>query len=59
MDRALVPDEMTILGRLRSLQIEDHTLIDVPLSNVYLDPPAYYRGYCRGRALHHIPCDNW
>ena len=31
VDRALVPD---------------HTLIDVPLANVYLDSP-HYKGYCR------------
>ena len=46
VDRALVPDVMVIPGSLGSLQMVDHTLIDVPLVNVYLDSP-YYKGHCR------------
>ena len=33
-------------GSSGSLQMVDHTLIDVPLANVYLDSP-YYKGHCR------------
>ena len=40
VDRALVPEAQG------SLQMVDHTLIDVPLANVYLDSP-YYKGHCR------------
>ena len=46
VDRALVPDVMVIPGSSGSLQMVDHTLIDVPLANVYLDSP-YYKGHCR------------
>ena len=43
VDRALVPEVMAIPGSLGSLQMVDHTLIDVPLANVYLDSL-----YCKG-----------
>ena len=46
VDRALVPDVMVIPGSTGSLQMVDHTLIDVLLANVYLDSP-YYKGHCR------------
>ena len=46
VDRALVPDVMVIPGSSGSLQMVDHTLIDVPLGNVYLDS-LYYKGHCR------------
>ena len=46
VDRALVPEVMVIPGSSGSLQMVDHTLIDVPLVNVYLDSP-YYKGHCR------------
>ena len=39
VDRALVPDVMVIPGSSGSLQMVDHTLIDMPLANVYLDSP--------------------
>ena len=45
VDRALVPDVLVIPGSSGSLQMVDHTLIDVPLANVYLDSP-YYKGHC-------------
>ena len=44
MDRALVANVMVIPGSSGSLQIVDHTLIDV--ANIYLDSP-YYKGHCR------------
>ena len=37
VDRALIPDLKVIPGSSGSLQMVDHTLIDVPLANVYLD----------------------
>ena len=40
VDRALVPEVMVIPGSSGSLQMVDHTLIDVPLANVYLDSPT-------------------
>ena len=46
VDRALVPEVLVIPGSSGSLQMVDHTLIDVPLANVYLDSP-YYKGHCR------------
>ena len=46
VDRALVPEVMVIPGSSGSLQMVDHTLIDVPLANIYLDSP-YYKGHCR------------
>ena len=46
VDRALVPKVMVIPGSSGSLQMVDHTLINVPLANVYLDSP-YYKGHCR------------
>ena len=39
VDRALVPEVMVIPGSSGSLQMVDHTLIDVSLANVYLDSP--------------------
>ena len=39
VDRALVPDVMVIPGSSTSLQMVDHTLIDVPLANVYSETP--------------------
>ena len=44
--RAWIPDSMVIAGSSGSLQMVDHTLIDVPLVNVYLDSP-YYKGLCK------------
>ena len=38
VDRALVPEVLVIPGSSGSLQMVDHTLIDVPLANVYLIP---------------------
>ena len=35
VDRALIPNVMVIPGSSGSLQMVDHTLIDVPLANVY------------------------
>ena len=47
VDRALVPDVMVIPGSSGTLQMLDHTLIDVPLANVSLDSPyQYYKGHC-------------
>ena len=46
VDRALIPDLLLIPGSSGLLQIVDHTLIDVPLANVYLDSP-YYKGHCK------------
>ena len=46
MDSALVPNVTVIPGISDSLQMVAHTLIDVPLANVYLDSP-YYKGHCR------------
>ena len=46
VDRALVPEVMVIPGSSGSLQMVGHTLIDVPLANIYLDSP-YYKGHCR------------
>ena len=37
VDRALFPEVLVIPGSSGSLQMVDHTLIDVPLANVYLD----------------------
>ena len=37
---------MLIPGSSCWLQMVDHTLIDVPLANVYLDSP-YYKGHCK------------
>ena len=39
LDSALVSGVMVIPGSSDLLQIADHTLIDVPLANVYLDSP--------------------
>ena len=49
VDRALVPEVLVIPGSSGSLQMVDHTLIDVPLANVYLDSPYYkgHKGHCR------------
>ena len=46
VDRALIPNSMVIPGSSGSLQMVDHTLINVPLANVYLDS-SYYKGHCR------------
>ena len=46
VDRVLVPHVKVIPGSSGSLQMVDHTLIDVPFANVYLDSP-YYKGHCR------------
>ena len=45
VDRVLVPDVMVIPGSTGSLQMVDHTLIDVPLANIYSDS-LYYKGHC-------------
>ena len=42
-DRALISDSMVIPGSSGSLQMVDHTLIDVPLANASPDS-AYYKG---------------
>ena len=48
VDRAFVPGVMVIPGSSSSPQMVDHTLIDVPFANVYLDFPYYmYKGHCR------------
>ena len=46
VDMALIPDSTVIPGSSGSLQMVGHTLIDVPLANVYLDSP-YYKGHCK------------
>ena len=46
VDKALIPDSIVIQGSSDSLQMVDHTLMDVPLANVYLDSP-YYKGHCK------------
>ena len=46
VDRALIPDSIVIPGSSGSLQMVDHTLIDMPLANVNLDSP-YYKGHCK------------
>ena len=46
VNKALIPDLMVIPGSSASLQMVDHTLINVPLVNVYLDSP-YYKGHCK------------
>ena len=51
---------MVIAGSSGSLQMVDHTMIDVPLANVHLDSP-YYKGQCkvmRG-ARWMLPDPNW
>ena len=45
VERALIPHSMVIPGSSGWPQMVDHTLINVPLANVYLDSP-YYKGYC-------------
>ena len=44
--RALISDSMVIPDSSGSLQMVHHTLMDVPLANVYLDSP-YYKGHCK------------
>ena len=46
VDTTLISDLMVIPGSSGSLQMVGHTLIDVPLANVYLDSP-YYKGHCK------------
>ena len=46
VDRALISDSMVITGSSGSLQMVDHTLINVPLANVYLVFPSY-KGHCK------------
>ena len=46
VDWALVPGMMVITGSLGLLQMVDHTLIDVPLANIYLNS-LYDRGQSR------------
>ena len=50
VDRALITDSMVIPGSSGSLQMVDHSLILVPLANVYLDSP-YYKGHCKVMCL--------
>ena len=50
VNRALVPDVMVMPASTGSLQMVDHTLINVPLANVYLDSP-YYKGHWRVMCL--------
>ena len=45
VERALIPHSMVIPGSSGWPQMVDHTLINVPLANVYLDSP-YYKGHC-------------
>ena len=40
VDRALIPRSMVIPGGSGSLQMVENTLIDVPLTNVYLESPT-------------------
>ena len=61
VDRALIPDSMVIPGSSGSLQMVDHTRINVPLANVYLDSP-YYKGCFKVMCVcqfTRVPCDNW
>ena len=49
--RAYQPSELYIFGmalvhKTGTSRMVDHTLIDVPFTNVYLDSP-YYKGHCR------------
>ena len=46
VDRALIQDLMVIPGSSGSLKMVHHTLIDVPLANVYLDS-LYCKGHCK------------
>ena len=46
----LIPDLMVIPGSSGSLQMAHHTLIDVPLANVYLDS-LYYKGHCKVKCV--------
>ena len=46
VDRVLIPGSIVIPGSSGPLQMVDHTLIDVPLANVYLDS-LYYKGHCK------------
>ena len=46
VDRALIPNSIVIPGSSGSLQMVDHTLINVPLAKVYLDSP-YCKGHCK------------
>ena len=48
--RDLIPDAMVIPGSSCLLQMVDHTLIDVPLANIYLDSP-YYKGHCKVKCV--------
>ena len=41
VDRALIPDSMVIPGSSGSLQMIDHTLIDIPLDS------TYHKGDCK------------
>ena len=43
VDRAFIPDKMVIPDSSFSLQMVDHTMIDVPLANVYLNSPLLQR----------------
>ena len=45
VNRALIPDSMVIPGSSGSLQMVDHSLIDVPFLNVYLDSRDYKGHY--------------
>ena len=60
--QGLILDSMVVPGSSGSLQMVDHTLINGPLANVYLDSP-YYKGHCKVMCVSspppHIPCDNW
>ena len=59
VDSALVPDVMVIPGSSGSLQMVDHTLIDVPLTNVCLDS-LYFEGHCRVMCeVPSVPFDYW
>ena len=60
VDRTLIPDLMVITGSSGSLQMVDHILIDVPLTNVYLDS-TYYKGHCKVMCVNSpsTPYDNW
>ena len=59
VDRALLSDSMVMPGSSGSVQMVDHTMVNVLLANVYLDSP-YYKGHCKVTCqLTRVPCDNW
>ena len=59
VDRTLVPEVMVIPGSSGSLQMVDHTLIDVPLANVFGFPILQRTLQGDGCKLPSIPCNYW